>query len=113
MPYFHISTGLRGCYMPDQSFVIRADTRQMLKTIVEGECEASLEAYGFGDSKAERARVMAAVWRETRKNARKSVYPYAIGFGRSRAKSDRPFGVFIGHATRAEYVGFLENEGGF
>lgn len=108
MPYFHISSGLRGGYMPDNSYIFKCDTRRALRSIVENECDASREAYGYGGTKADITRIVALVWRESKPKARRPYLPYAIGFGRSRNANDRPFGVFISHATRAEY---LEAEG--
>lgn len=46
MPYFTISTGLRGCYMPDNCFSIRATTRRELKSVIESEAEIYRDA-GF------------------------------------------------------------------
>jgi hypothetical protein len=104
MPYFHISSGLRGCYMPDNAFVAKCDTRRELRAIVEYDANDMIEAYGFGYSKAARASVVAQVWREATGKAPKSHYDHVIGFGRTRAKSDRPFGLFISHATRADFL---------
>lgn len=111
MPYFHISSGLRGCYMPDNAHVAKIDTRRELRAIVEYEARDMIEAYGFGYSKADRASVVAQVWKEARGRAPKSRYDHVISFGRTRAKNDRPFGLFISHATRADYLEYLaENE---
>lgn len=106
MPYFHISNGLRGCYTPDNAFVAKFDTRRELRAFVENEARNMLEAYGFGYSKTARAAIVTQVWRETRGKAPKSFYDHVIGFGRTRAKSDRPFGLFISHATRADYLAY-------
>lgn len=107
MPYFHLSTGLRGCYMPDTAHVVRCKTRRQLRNMIEWDRRDMIEAYGFGESKRVVAAVVAQVWRETHKGARKSSLPYAIGFGHTRSRDDRPFGIFIGHATRAEYLEYL------
>ena len=82
-------------------------TRKALKACVENECRDMRDAHGFGGSKAEIAHIVAHVWREA-KAKRKPYLPYAIGFRRSRDANDRPFGVFIGHATRAEFVEFCK-----
>lgn len=110
MPYFHISHGLRGCYMPDDACVVRFQTRRALKAAVEYDAHNMIEAYGFGYSKADRAAVVARVWREATGKARKSHLDHVIGFGRTRSRSDRPFGLFISHATRADYVAFQNGE---
>lgn len=41
MPYFHVSAGLRGCYLPDSSYIIRATTRRELKEALASEALAS------------------------------------------------------------------------
>ena len=101
--YFNITIGLRGCYMPDNAFTVRVTTRRELRAIIAGECATMRDAHGFGGSQKDIAATVAAIWRETRKGARKSFYPFVIGFGRVRDASDRPFGVFVGHATREEW----------
>lgn len=108
MPYFHTSSGLRGCYMPDSSAVLRFDTRKALRAFVEYESRDAIEAYGYGYSKAARAAVVAQIWREARGRAPKSRLEHVIGFGRTRSTSDRPFGLFISHATRAEFVAYQQ-----
>lgn len=110
MPYFHISVGLRGCYMPDGAFVVKVKSRKELRAIVSDECYHAREAYGYGGSQKEISWMCAKMWKET-KAKRPSYLPYAIGFGRTRDANDRPFGVFVRHATRTEYVEYCnENE---
>lgn len=67
------------------------------------------EAYGYGESKAVRAAVVAQVWREARGRAPKARLDHVIAFGRTRSRSDRPFGLFISHATRADFVEYQES----
>lgn len=110
MAYFQIATGLRGCYMPNSTWIVRCRTRRELRAVVEDEARRSLDAYGYGDSKRARRAVIAQIWRETRSSARRAVYPYVIGFGCSRDKTDRPYGVFISHATRREFLEFQREE---
>jgi len=110
MPYFHISSGLRGCYMPDNAYVTKFDTRKALRAFVESEARDMAEAYGFGYSAADRAAVVAQVWREARGRHKKSHYDHVIGFGRTRSRAERPFGLFISHATRADYLEYCESE---
>ncbi len=109
MPYFHTSNGLRGCYMPDSASVIKCDTRRELRAFVEYEANDMIEAYGFGYSAKDRAAIVAHIWREAKGRAPKSVYDHVIGFGRTRSKQDRPFGLFISHATRADYLAQSED----
>jgi hypothetical protein len=108
--YFHISSGLRGCYMPDNAYVTKFDTRKALRAFVEYESRDMIEAYGFGYSKADRAAVVAQVWREASGRDKKAWLDHVIGFGRTRSRDDRPFGLFISHATRADYLEFSESE---
>ena len=100
MKYFHISSGLRGCYMPDSSYVVGCITRANLKAILMDECYRSREAYGFGGSKKEIIAVAAQMWR----GERRDYLPFAIGFGHTRAANDRPFGVFISRSTKADFT---------
>lgn len=110
MPYFNVSNGLRGCYLPDNAFVAKCDTRRALRDLVEYDANDMIEAYGFGYSKRDRAAIVARIWREAKGRLPKSFYDHVIGFGRTRSKSDRPFGLFISHATRADYLA-QEQEG--
>ena len=107
MRYFHLSNGLRGCYMPDRAAILAVSSRRELKKAIEYECSDMREAYGFGGSKADIATTVAWVWREwalRHKRQSKGYLPIAIGFGRSRSKNDRPFGVFIEPVSRSEYL---------
>ena len=107
MRYFDISNGLRGRYMPDNAFILAVKTRRDLMRAIASECSDMREAFGFGGTKREIARTVALVWREYKKPGR-AFYPYAIGFGRSRDSSDRPFGVFIGYSSRTEYLEWMK-----
>ena len=100
MRYFQISIGLRGCYIPDSSYVVECATRARLKTFITNECERSHEAYGFGGSKKEISAVAAQMWRSDRLD----YLPLAIGFGCTRAANDRPFGVFVSRSTKADFA---------
>lgn len=99
--YFNVSSGLRGCYMPDNSDVVRVDTRRELKNHVEW--LVAMLGYPFGGSKAAIAEVVAKAWRSDRKEWRDFVVPLAESRGSYR------FGVFISNSTRADY---LANGGG-
>ena len=104
MAYFHISSGLRGCYMSDNAHIARFQTRRELLAFVEYEARDMIEAYGYGYSKRDRAAIVARIWREVSGKLPKSFYDHVIGFGCTRNTSDRPFGLFISHATRADYL---------
>lgn len=108
MAYLHISSGLRGCYMPDTTMVCRFTTRRELRSFVESESRDMIEAYGHGYSRTQRRAIVAQIWREVTGKAPKQFYDHAIGFGRTRTTSDRPFGLFISHATRGDYLDYLK-----
>lgn len=105
--YVHVSNGLRGCYMPDNSSIMEFATRKELKSFLVSESDDMRDAYGYGGTKQEIASVAAFAWKNRKKGWN---YDIAIGFGRSRAANDRPFGLFLGHATRHEFAEYLKNE---
>ena len=95
MAYFHISTGLRGCYMPDSSHCVHVKTRRALKEHLE--TELGYATYG-DDSEAASKRdidhIAARAWR-----SRNEVYklPYCLPISEG-------YGLFVSSATRAEYL---------
>jgi hypothetical protein len=103
--YFHVSHGLRGCYMPDNSEVIKVETRRELKTHVSNEAKDMREAYGFGGSKKEIATFVVDCWNEAKK-PNPGYLPYCLPFGRK--PGDYPFGIFISVATRREYLDYVK-----
>lgn len=105
MAYFNISNGLRGGYMPDNSHILRFDTRKELKAYLLAESRDMREAHGYGGSK----RIVAAIAAQAWKNRKGYIYPYVIPFGRRRG--DYPFGLFVGAATRTEYLEHCKEEG--
>jgi len=107
--YFCIQTGLRGCYMPDDCYHIKVTSRKELKSIVASECDSMRGAYGFGGPAKEISSTIAHIWREANSKKNKPYLPYAIGFGRSRARTDRPFAVFIAHADKRDYEEEVNN----
>jgi hypothetical protein len=98
MRYFHISSGLRGCYLSDDCSVIAVKSRRELRHIVAEECGRSRDAYGYGGSQRAISAAVAQVWRGYRTQRLDS----AVQFGRERGSY--PFGVFISPATRTEYL---------
>jgi hypothetical protein len=108
--YLYISSGLRGCYADGEGYVARVSSRRELRALIAEECEQSRIAYGFGGSQAEISSVVAQVWREATGRAPKPYLPYAIGFGCSKQRTDRPFGVFISHATRDAWRDSIDND---
>lgn len=110
MPYFTISNGLRGCYMPDSSHIIRATTRRELKAALEREAETMRDSY-TGASKRAVAWQAAAAWREAHK-ARPSYFDIALPLT-PRGASERArgsYGLFVAVSTRADYRDYLAQE---
>jgi len=70
MPYFHVSSGLRGCYMPDSARIIRCQTRRELKSHWGG---------AAGLSKRAIAHFVARVWRDAQQPLRtQASLPYCL-----------------------------------
>jgi hypothetical protein len=82
-------------------------TRRELHAFLKSEAADMREAYGHGGTAVEIAGTAAYAWKHRKKGWR---YDLAISFGRSRARSDRPFGLFLGHATRRDYLQYLKEE---
>ena len=103
--YFHMSNGLRGCYMPDNSAVIMVKTRRELKNAIAYDAANMREAYGVGGSKKAVAAFAAECWREAKK-ANPAYLPYCLPFGRDR--NNMAFGLFVSVATRADYLEYCK-----
>ncbi|RWF33769.1 hypothetical protein [Mesorhizobium sp.] len=104
--YFHVSQGLRGCYMPDTAYVIRVDTRRDLKSALEWEARDIRDAGFVGLNRRAVARLAAAAWREAHKK-QPSIYPWVAGYGQA---GNHAFGLHVSAATRAEYLESLDDE---
>ena len=104
MKYFLIQTGLRGGYIPDSSYPVKAGTRRELREAVKS--ESSQANYGgdmVGLSDKAQAEFCAWIWRERDKP---QFLPYALPYGyRGQGK---PYAIFLVPISRAE---FLEHEG--
>ncbi len=93
--YFSISNGLRGMYIPDESYTIRVKTRRELKAALN--CEASnIRDAGFlGCGKRAITWLAAQAWR----NSGEYVVPY-----RHNIKgAGYAFGLFCSQISRAEF----------
>jgi hypothetical protein len=106
--YFTISSGLRGCYMPDSVFVARVDTRRELKRILADEVAPWRDGGAMGGSKATVATIAADAWREAKKRHPASL-PFCIPLKPAGASSYSS-GVFISGATRRDYLDSQEAE---
>lgn len=103
MPYFTISNGLRGCYMPDNAYTIRCDTRRELKQALESEARDMRDAGYVGASKRNVATIAADAWR----NRRKARLPIALPLippHCGRNSDNYCYGLFVEYATRADYL---------
>lgn len=90
--YFHIMSGLRGCYMPDNHYTIKVSTRRELKRCIESELCYQADECNFNYRKGDIAWAAARMWR----GESQSIIPF--GSGKSRT-----FSVEIASATRAEW----------
>jgi hypothetical protein len=104
MAYFTVWQGLRGVYMPDSAYIIKADTRKELKRALECEARDISDAGGVGLNKRALAWLANAAWK-ARKQSGEYVAPY-----RWKGQDSSPYalGVFTG-ATRAEYLAQAES----
>lgn len=99
MPYFTLYQGLRGCYMPDSAYVIKADTRKELKKSLQWEADSIRDAGGIGMNKRTIAWLANAAWK-ARKNNGEYVAPYRFAYQDSWPYA---LGVFTG-ASRSDYL---------
>jgi hypothetical protein len=83
MRYFAVMTGLRGCYMPDESYAAAVKTRRELKILITDEYDRCV-----GDEAPARRRdiasVAAALWRRRptdRDSYLSTVMPAGEGYG--------------------------------
>lgn len=100
MAYFQIMTGLRGCYMPDNSYIVQCATRRELKSILADECRDLIECNFIGLSKRNIAWLAAHSWR----NKAGAILPYS----RDR-NSGAAWSIECSRATRAEYLEYCSD----
>lgn len=110
MPYFHISTGLRGAYMPDNAYVIRATTRRELKSAIESEARDYRDAGFVGANKRAIAWLANIAWKEAKKTS-PSYLPYCLELAPDHARGNYCNGIFVCTSTRTEFKEYLESEG--
>lgn len=107
MPYFTISTGLRGCYMPDNCYVIRATTRRALKETIAIEADIYRDAGFIGANKRAIAWLANAVWKEDKKK-HPAYLPHCLPLAPPHARDNYCHGIFASVATRQEYREYLK-----
>jgi len=101
MPYYFISTGLRGAYCDGESYVVHAKTRRELKECIESEANAYRDAGYVGANKRAIANIAAAQWRD-----KKNHLPYCLPLAPSHARDNYCHGVFVSPATRDEFKAY-------
>lgn len=99
MAYFTIMQGLRGCYMPDSAYTIKADTRRALKSALECEARDLRDAGAIGLSKRAIAWLANAAWKARKSNRGEYVAPY-----RWQGQDSYPYALFACPSNRAEFV---------
>lgn len=105
--YFHISHGLRGCYMPDgEPYVIMAKTRRNLKEAIQGEADMLNSGEPIGLSRKAIASFAAECWREAHK-AKPAYLPYCLPT-KEKGQSDYSYGIFCSVSNRANYLDYLK-----
>ena len=104
--YFHVSNGLRGCYMPDSAYVLKAETRRELKQQLQFEAD-QLKDGMVGLSKRAITSLAAQAWREAQK-PNPAVLPFCVPYG--RFKGDAYYGLFASVATRDEYLEWYNSD---
>ena len=104
MAYFTLYQGLRGCYMPDSAYAIKADTRRELKAALQWEADSIKDAGGIGMNKKAIAWLANAAWKN-----RKAQYEYVAPY-RWKGMDSYPYalGVFTG-TSRSDYLAQSDN----
>jgi hypothetical protein len=105
MAYFEISTGLRGCYMSDNSFIVQCETRKELKQVIQYEAESYRDAGFIGANKRAIAHIAAIAWANRRKGFQ---LPYCLPLAPGHARDNYCHGIFVSNSNRAEYIAQAE-----
>ncbi len=95
---FHVSRGLRGCYMPDSSYVATFSTRRELKATVETEAETYRDAGAAGLSRKAIAQFVAEAWRMAKRHKLDGL-PLALPIKPAGA-CGYSSGIFLSRASR-------------
>lgn len=101
MAYFTIMTGLRGCYMPDNAYTIKCDTRRELKSAIAWEANSYRDAGFVGGNKRAIAWLAAKAW-ASRKAP--SVYPYVMPLRQGNQPGNWAHSIECVLATRQDYL---------
>lgn len=106
--YINVSNGLRGCYMPDNTEVVKVSTRKEMKKAVEAIADHLKDAGCVGLSNKAIASYCASVWREINK-PKPTFYGMPLPY-KYREDSDYHNAIFISVSTRADYLSYVESE---
>jgi hypothetical protein len=100
MAYFHIMAGLRGCYMPDSAYVLKADTRRELRAALQSEADSqSCDGAFIGLNRKAVSWAAAKAWRERKAiGCQLAILPFG------RRGEAAAFSVEIAAASRADYL---------
>lgn len=105
--YFFISTGLRGCYMPDNGNHIKVKTRRELKTYLENEAYYLRDAGFVGASKKNITTLAAQTWRELKKA--KPTYLSMVCPLKPPHVDSYCYGLFVNMSSKREWKEEQEN----
>ena len=100
MAYFSIYNGLWGCYMPDSSYIVKADTRKELKKALQWEAYHLKDAGFVGMNQKAIAWLANAAWKNRKSSRGDYVAPYRASYQKHYPYA---LGVFTG-LTRKEYL---------
>jgi hypothetical protein len=103
--YFNIMDGLRGCYMPNSSYVTRCETRRELKAVLEFEARNIRDSY-VGCNKKQVAWLAATMWKEAQKK-NPAYLPHVAPYGE---KGNYHSAIHVSVATRKEYLESQDND---
>ena len=108
--YFHVSHGLRGCYLSDgEPYVIRCDSRRQLKQTISDEA-GMIDPDGslIGFSKKAIASFANECWQEAKKK-HPAYLPYALPY-KSRGERQYHNAIFVSVASRHDFVEYVNKE---
>lgn len=103
MAYFHISSGLRGCYLADNAFVARCNTRRELRAIIAEEAANWRDGGYIGANQRAISHIAAIAWR----NRRKYQLPYCLPLAPAHNRESYSSGIFVASATRGEFAEYI------
>ena len=102
--YFTITQGLRGCYMPDNAYVIKCETRRELKSALAWEADSITDAGFVGCNKRAVAWLAATLWRRAAPGKRDGGLESVIPYRCADQRDNWAFAIGGSPATRDEYL---------